>query len=729
MQETILSFPNKHSILPLPLDSIPDVTLNVPLHNQLCEGDSLLISIAPDALHYEWYLNNLPLGQNNHFIYAKESGTYLVIASNGNCNSKSELVQVDFYHHLNLNLNVEHLSFLCQGDSLLLEVESGGDEYNWFFEDEPIVGENTHQLYAQDFGVYAVQAYNGPCFSESEEIKIKVYSYPPADLSVPIFNRECEGDTFRIEALHKTAEFYHWYKDFELIAESVDFIDVVDDGIYHLEIANGASGECQTISNKITASFVPPPSADLSMPVDTSICENEVLKVVIPNGLYPIGAMDYLWYKDGALLENTQNAMNISEAGNYFVRVFNGNCGVTSEAFNVAIQSKPNIAITSPLWNGICEGQSLIIEASSDVQQLEWYHNQILLSDVGTTIEVNSAGTYYAIASNDNCSSISDNVQLEVYDFPDLTLNIPLQNTICEGDSLIISVVEGAASYTWSMNDSILSINANSITATEVGNYYVMAQNGHCLDTSELVLLDVLMLPIFTITPSQINFCEGETSIIALEDNFDDYQWYRNEVPIPGANNPILEITESGAYKVEIFLSGCSQFSNVITANEIEVEAPTVEISGSLLIASNASSYQWFFNGDPIAGAIMSSFNATDSGDYFVEVIDQNGCLARSETVFVIISSSNDIEDYLHIRIYPNPTVGILYLECTSYSNHQFIQIEIIDQLDRVYLSEKLINSDYPSYKIDLAELPIGIYWIKLLGLKESPILKKVLKL
>lgn len=125
------------------------------------------------------------------------------------------------------------------------------------------------------------------------------------------------------------------------------------------------------------------------------------------------------------------------------------------------------------------------------------------------------------------------------------------------------------------------------------------------------------------------------------------YQWYQNGAPINGATEVLYTAETSGNYTVLITApGGCSDESTSIS---ITVHAsPAVNLSpvGSANIcntqtllltaqSNTATAYQWLLNGNNIAGATQSTYNATGSGSYSVQVTDANGCAAVSQTADV----------------------------------------------------------------------------------------------
>ena len=55
----------------------------------------------------------------------------------------------------------------------------------------------------------------------------------------------------------------------------------------------------------------------------------------------------------------------------------------------------------------------------------------------------------------------------------------------------------------------------------------------------------------------------------------------------------------------------------------------------------DAISYQWYLNGNPIDGAISSTYNLLESGSYSIEITTENGCLGNSDIFDVVLCDDN----------------------------------------------------------------------------------------
>jgi hypothetical protein len=138
----------------------------------------------------------------------------------------------------------------------------------------------------------------------------------------------------------------------------------------------------------------------------------------------------------------------------------------------------------------------------------------------------------------------------------------------------------------------------------------------------------------------QINICHGDSFLVG-----GDYQF-----------------TEGSYYDTLV-----SQQSNCDSVIVTQLDVNTVEIgivNNSPTITSNAigADYQWLDCDNaftPIVGEINQSFTATNSGNYAVEVM-QNNCIDTSicEQINMVYVIENNFDEPL--LIYPNPSFGVI---------------------------------------------------------------------
>lgn len=135
---------------------------------------------------------------------------------------------------------------------------------------------------------------------------------------------------------------------------------------------------------------------------------------------------------------------------------------------------------------------------------------------------------------------------------------------------------------------------------------------------------------------------------------------------------------------------------------------PTITLNGTTLSSSSATSYQWYQNGQQIAGATSQTYTPTSSGIYLVRITDNNGCVYQYSKGYKYTQSSTglseiDLSDA--ITAYPNPTEGYIHLKNTQVFGKEFA-VHVLDQSGRVIFSQ--MNSTF----IDLSSMSNGVYYL-----------------
>lgn len=122
---------------------------------------------------------------------------------------------------------------------------------------------------------------------------------------------------------------------------------------------------------------------------------------------------------------------------------------------------------------------------------------------------------------------------------------------------------------------------------------------------------------------------------------------------------------------------GCLGWSDtlILVPNPLPVAEVTAE--GVVLTVGPAAAYQWYFNNDPIPGAVDSLLEAEENGYYFVQVADSAGCTAYSDTVLVFtVDLPEEVGAALHV--WPVPASDRLHVDGLDPSMEE-LPYEIMD--------------------------------------------------
>ena len=300
----------------------------------------------------------------------------------------------------------------------------------------------------------------------------------------------------------------------------------------------------------------------------------------------------------------------------------------------------------------------------------------------------------------------------------DLTINSPVTST---------EVVTACGSYTW--------INGNTYTSNTITTDTLIASTG----CDSIVTLDLTINSpsIATETVSACDFftwingitytssnntdsvlfiasngCDSilylNLTILQSKSSIDSveacnsFTWINGVTYLSDNNNASVTFTAQNGCDSVVYLD--LTISNINTS---------VQSSGDTLVAPpNQTFYQWMRcetgSYSPIAGATSNTFTPTSKGQYAVRIVN-GACTDTSSCVFFSGLGMNESE--LSIKIYPNPSKGILNIK----SDILFIGIKIYDSSGREVFDSKI---EQPSKEIslNLENLKSGFYSIQLIG-------------
>jgi hypothetical protein len=169
------------------------------------------------------------------------------------------------------------------------------------------------------------------------------------------------------------------------------------------------------------------------------------------------------------------------------------------------------------------------------------------------------------------------------------------------------------------------------------------------------------------------------------------YQWYFNGAPIVSATDSLYIITQYGNYSVQVFdsLNGCSNISAPYVL-PCSSTAPAITVHGDTLISSPGSAYQWYKEGQAIAGATDSVYILTGYGDYFVQVGGSAFTCSNASAVYSV--SCQSVVPV--ITTYGDTLVSSVGTGCQWYFNGN----PVSGATDSVY-----IMAQYGSYWVETA--------------------------
>jgi Secretion system C-terminal sorting domain/Domain of unknown function DUF11 len=357
-----------------------------------------------------------------------------------------------------------------------------------------------------------------------------------------------------------------------------------------------------------------------------------------------------------------------------------------------------------------CAGSINVSASDAMFDEFVWNVNgEETLGGVQFSFDALTPGEYLITASAENAlCTATDNITISIVSqLPLLELiepNVPL----CEGASLTIEASSNQSELVWIVN-GVTQVSGTSIQINSSSEIEVQATDPLGCGTSyDMTAIEALPAPVVSlVSNSDLSFCEGGTLGVTASSNTDNYTFTING---SDASLGIVNIDETST----LVISASNACGNAETSLDIEVfPAPTAVVTNNsvqqVLSSSSGVGYQWYFNGAPISGATNATYGYTQSGDYFVEVTNENGCVDASTAVNVTYIGIGEMIA-AQLSVYPNPVKDKLTLTASENLIGQTVVLrDILGQ--QVVASQKIVQR---TTEVNTAALASGIYFLEL---------------
>jgi len=396
------------------------------------------------------------------------------------------------------------------------------------------------------------------------------------------------------------------------------------------------------------------PTAILSALGDTVICPGDFVTLTVTAS----PGVAYRWYNGAALIPGaTSPTYAASATGLYRAEVIVGaGCSTLSAPISVNVAATTATITVPGGTTATCSGTPVTLDANTGIGlTYQWeLGGAAVAGATGSSLNALAAGTYAVRVTNAaGCWALSAPVTVTTIPLPSNVVTVSGALTICSGSTVTFTAASGSGySYQWyDGSGPIAGATAMTYAAGAAGSYYVVVTNSAgCAATSAGNAVIVNPLPDVTITPiGNRIFCAGGNVILNAVPGF-NYQWYRDGVAITGATNSAYAATTTGGYRVRVLngTTGCWDMTHADTTVNVISSPTTVALTparycwgGSAMLGTSVSglgsaiSYQWFFNGVIIPGAIGSTYNAGVSGNYYCSISVPGSCTATTSTITV----------------------------------------------------------------------------------------------
>ncbi len=589
--------------------------------NNVCVTDSIEFTnnstIASGSMTYQWSFGD---GQSDtatapDHLYAS-AGNYvvnLVVTSNNGCqDNASTSLQVRPQPNAGFNA-----AAACEDANVNFvntsSISAGSLTYDWDFDDGTNSTAGTPVKSYASAATYGVQLTATSGFGCQDSVTNNVTVNPLPVLTMPDSIITCDDDTV-LDAGNPGAS-YTW--------SNVTFnqtLTVQNTGNYRVTVTTPQGCFADT---GVYVRFDNLFSNDL--PAQADGCDS----VTVDAG--NIGAA-YSWNTG-----DTSRHFTTGASGMYYVDITDPNGCLTTDSVNIAVHTSPTVNLGPD--TAFCEGNNLTLDAGNPGASFTWNNN---LSGQSPTVA--STGNYFVTVMDANNCFGTDNMTLTVHPLPQFDLG----NDTLVCDSVELTIPAGLGIYQWNTGDTV-----NSIFAADSGLYTAEVTSPQGCVFADTVVVNTQPGEPFSLG-NDTTLCAGAEITLGSGVSAASYQWAF------GSTDSSLTVGDSGTYWHQITsVNGC------VTSDTITIDYysnPQPDLGGDLMLCTGQqvvlntgsnpeSSFTWYADSTKATDTTIVDSNTfllpvdsadllvQDSGLYWVEVNDTNGCYA-TDTVHISITDN-----------------------------------------------------------------------------------------
>ncbi len=194
-----------------------------------------------------------------------------------------------------------------------------------------------------------------------------------------------------------------------------------------------------------------------------------------------------------------------------------------------------------------------------------------------------------------------------------------------------------------------------------------------------------------------------------------------------GATLDTLENLTSGDYTVTVSdASGCQKVFSFTVGNS-SPSSPTVDVfDDHLAVAESYAGYQWYLDEELLPDSTNATIFFTESGDYSLEVTNEQGCTAFSDPVTVIVQAVSYPAGIVRLDFIPNPTKDYFQLRMEGTGDLE-ATARILDTNGRVIHTFTIEGNKLFTTQIMSKEWAPGVYFV-IFQTNKGHFYKKVIK-
>lgn len=235
--------------------------------------------------------------------------------------------------------------------------------------------------------------------------------------------------------------------------------------------------------------------------------------------------------------------------------------------------------------------------------------------------------------------------------------------------------------------------------------------------------------------------CGNEVQFINTSFNADIYLWDFGDGLFSNEENPTHIFGLPGNYTVTLSVNGSTGISE--STQQVLISNPDLSVNMAYQspvlidemvqfegISDDAISWHWDFG--IATDTIQSpSLSFPEMGEYIITltIMNEDSCTAWISDNLIVQDTTDavsEIDDLTAFKLFPNPTNDILFLEL-EFSGKKIFDIQIMNALGQIVAEDRMKGQASLQKSWNLANLPAGVYFLKMVDEKQRVLGRKIL--
>ncbi|MEJ8801319.1 T9SS type B sorting domain-containing protein [Pontibacter sp. H249] len=303
---------------------------------------------------------------------------------------------------------------------------------------------------------------------------------------------------------------------------------------------------------------------------------------------------------------------NFSAPGKYTV-TFTRHINNKIETYSITFEIKAPPIVNLGPERKVCPGTAVTLDATTPDAVYRWSNGS-----TSPTITTSTPGNYWVDVTVGNCTT---RAETKISQLPLPTVNLGPGKELCQGDVLELSAFNQGATYRWQDGSTKSTFSVN-----QAGTYSVEVTSAEGCTVADEINIKYNDLPVVNLGSDRA-ICANTTITLDATQPGMSYKWQ------DGSTAPTFTVRSPGTYAVTLTNSkGCSATGSVhisyLPLPEINLGQDTTLCTNETLLLNATfpnSTYVWQ------DGTKGPTFTVKQSGRYWVEVTNEQGCTVRDE--------------------------------------------------------------------------------------------------